>query len=316
MRAESRIRPWCLWIALLLGFIPRLAHASIALLMEEPYGQFGSFNPTGHAALYLNHVCADTPTRLRMCGPGELGVVLSRYHNVAGYDWLAIPLIPYLYGVETASEVPTRVDRAQVLYLRDSYRRAHLEDIAPDAPGDDIPSGEWTQLVGESYDRTIHGFQIETTLEQDERFVALINDRRNISHFNLFFHNCADFSRSAINIYFPKAIHRNLIADGGMTTPKQVARSLVKYGRRHPELKLTAFYIPQVPGDLSRSHRVNGVAESLVKSKRYIVPMALLAPGITTGVVAAYLVEGRGGLPKDATLFQLESPEAVLGGGM
>src|ERR1700729_3761025 len=55
------------------------AHASVALLMEEPYGEFGAFNPTGHAAVYLNHVCADTPTQLRMCRPGELGVVISRY---------------------------------------------------------------------------------------------------------------------------------------------------------------------------------------------------------------------------------------------
>jgi hypothetical protein len=28
-----------------------------ALLMEEPYGEFGFFNPTGHSAVYLNHVC-------------------------------------------------------------------------------------------------------------------------------------------------------------------------------------------------------------------------------------------------------------------
>ena len=41
------------------------AKADAALLMEEPYAQFGAFNPTGHAAIYLNHVCAETPTRLR-----------------------------------------------------------------------------------------------------------------------------------------------------------------------------------------------------------------------------------------------------------
>ncbi len=35
------------------------AHAAVALLMEEPYGAFGAMNPTGHAAIYLNHVCAD-----------------------------------------------------------------------------------------------------------------------------------------------------------------------------------------------------------------------------------------------------------------
>ena len=38
------------------------AHASVALLMEEPYGEFGAVNPTGHAAVYFNHICADSPT--------------------------------------------------------------------------------------------------------------------------------------------------------------------------------------------------------------------------------------------------------------
>lgn len=74
---------------------------------------------------------------------------------------------------------------------------------------------------------------METTAEQNERLIADFNDRRNVSHFNLFFHNCADFLRNVPDIYFPHAIHRNFIADLGMTTPKQVARSLVKYGKRH-----------------------------------------------------------------------------------
>ena len=43
------------------------ARADAALLMEEPYAEFGAFNPTGHAAIYLNHVCAESPTRLRPC---------------------------------------------------------------------------------------------------------------------------------------------------------------------------------------------------------------------------------------------------------
>jgi hypothetical protein len=79
-----------------------LARADAALLMEEPYGEFGAFNPTGHAAIYLNHICAESPTRLRPCHPGEPGAVISRYHKINGYDWLAIPLVPYLYAVEQA----------------------------------------------------------------------------------------------------------------------------------------------------------------------------------------------------------------------
>jgi len=60
------------------------AHASVALLMEEPYGEFGAMNPTGHSAVYFNRICADSPTQLRLCHEGEYGVVISRYHKIDG----------------------------------------------------------------------------------------------------------------------------------------------------------------------------------------------------------------------------------------
>jgi hypothetical protein len=305
----SRGRRFGIWAIAFL--FPILAHcgvarASVALLMEEPYGDFGAFNPTGHAAVYLNHICAASPIELRPCGPGEFGVVISRYHRVAGYDWIAIPLIPYLYAVEDASQVPDSVDKAQLAALRDAYRRKYLETLAPDDKDGSAPVGDWTQLVGSAYDRTIHGFQVVSTEEQDERFIAIFNDRRNKGHFNMFFHNCADFSRVVLGIYLPHAIHRSVVADLGMTTPKQVAKSLVKYGQKHPELEMSAFVIPQVPGSVARSHPVDGVAESLIKSKKYLLPMAILSPEVTGAVVVAYLAKGRMKLPKDAAVFNVD----------
>ena len=105
------------------------AHASVALLLEEPFGHFGAMNPTGHAAVYLSHVCADGPTHLRMCEPGEYGAVISRYHKIDGYDWIAMPLVPYLYAVDDPAQVPAWVDKDQVARLRDAYRRTHLEAV-------------------------------------------------------------------------------------------------------------------------------------------------------------------------------------------
>jgi hypothetical protein len=277
--------------------------------MEEPYGDLGKFDPTGHAAVYLNHVCAASPTELRVCQPGEFGAVISRYHRIDGYDWIAIPLIPYLYAVEDTKDVPESVDKNQVAALRDAYRRRHLEGLAPDDSGGGMPKGDWTQLVGSTFDRTIHGFEVTSSAEQDARFVAIFNDRRNKGHFNILFHNCADFSREVLDIYLPHSIHRNFIADVGMTTPKQVAKSLVKYGRRHPEVEMSAFVIPQVAGSVARSHPVDGVAESLVKSKKYLLPMAILSPELAGGVVVAYLSEGRMTLPKNATVFNVDDPE-------
>lgn len=304
------------WRAVVIGLAITLlsatrARASVSLLMEEPYGDFGAFNPTGHAAVYLNHVCAETPTELRTCHEGEYGVVISRYHKIDGYDWIAVPLIPYLYAVNTVDEIPATVDKATVAELRDAYRREHLEELAPDNKTGLAPGGEWMQLVGSSYDRTIHGFEIESTPEQDERFIAYVNDKGNVGHFNLFFHNCADFSRVVLDIYFPHAIHRNFVSDAGLMTPKQVARSLVKYGKEHPEVKMSAFVIPQVQGSVPRSHGVDGVAESLVKSKKYLIPLVVLNPEVTGGIVVAYLTEGRLKMPKDARVFEVDDAEVT-----
>lgn len=292
-------------LLLILMLVAGASHAcaSVALLMEEPYGEFGAFNPTGHAAVYLNHICAESPISLRPCRDGEYGVVVSRYHKIDGYDWVAMPLIPYLYAVDSLNDVPMSVDKKQVAELRDEYRRKHLLGLAPSGKYGQTPKGEWTQLVGASYDRKIHGFEVDSTPEQDQRFIALFNDRSNVGHFNLFFHNCADFSKEVLDTYFPHAIHRNFIADAGLMTPKQVARSLVAYGKKHPEVNMTAFVIPQVPGSVKRSHGVDGVTESLVKSKKYLLPMVVLSPEFTGGVVVAYLAEGRMKLPKNATVF-------------
>jgi hypothetical protein len=238
-------------------------------------------------------------------------VVISRYHKIDGYDWIAIPLVGYLYAVDDVSQIPAAASKEQVAALQDAYRRAHLMDIAPDNKKGEAPKGEWTELVGESYIRTMHGFQVESTAEQDERFMAKFNDKKNVGHFNLLFHNCADFSRMVLDIYMPHAVHRNFIADVGLMTPKQVARSLVEYSQKDPSVNMTAFVIRQVPGTIPRSHAVDGVAESLVKSKKYLIPMTILAPEVTGGVVVAYLADGRLKLPKGTPVFHIGDEETT-----
>jgi hypothetical protein len=270
-----------------------LARADAALLLEEPFGDFGAMNPTGHAAIYFTNICAETPTQLRLCREGEAGVVISRYHRIDGYDWLAIPLIPYLYAVDDAAHIPDSATPRLEVKLRDTYRHNHLEDLVPDDPKHEIPKGEWVELVGASYDRRIWGFEVATTTDQDDTLIREFNERRNIAHFNLFFNNCANFSEKVLNFYYPHSIHRNFIADAGMMTPKQAAKSLVNYGRRHPNAQLRTFVIPQVPGTIARSKPVDGVVESLVKSKKYVVPLAVLHPIVAGSLVAVYFGDGR-----------------------
>ena len=123
------------------------AHAEAAMLMEEPFGLFGFINPTGHDAVYFERICAETPVKLRRCAPGEPGAVITRYQGIAHYDWIAMPLLPYLYAVESASDVPSRADHATVTALRDKYHEAHLLSLGKEVPrGDDMKRG-WSQFV-------------------------------------------------------------------------------------------------------------------------------------------------------------------------
>lgn len=270
------------------------AGASATLLLEEPYGAMGFFTATGHAAVYLSGICADTPIVLHRCAPGETGVVLSRYDGVGGYDWVAIPLIPYLYAVERPEDVPLFADAKMALFLRDRYRRKYLENIAPDAKNGETPGGNWYQLVGSSYDRTIYGFEIQTTPEQDDALIRKYNSSPNVSHFHLVSNNCADFAKSVLNFYYPKSLHRSLIADIGITTPKQISKMLTKFSDHHPDLRFSRLIIAQVPGSMPRSSNVHGVVESFFKSKKYIVPSAVVSPIFAGCVAAVYVGTGAG----------------------
>lgn len=295
-----------LWLVLFIFVFFRPAHADVALLLEEPYGAFGGMNPTGHAAIYLTDICAATPTQLRHCEPGEGGVVISRYYKVGGYDWVAMPLVPYLYAVENVEDIPQWATRESVAAMQDDYRRVHLLSIAPSEEDGSSPKGDWVQLVGEAYIRKMYGFRIKTTQAQDDAFIEYLNHRKNKSHFSLLYSNCADFAREVLNFYAPHSIHRNFLADAGITTPKQVARSLTKYARRHPELEIQSFVIPQIPGNIKRSKPANSVAEALVKSKKYVVPLVILSPYTAVGVGVAYFT-GRFNPKKHAEIFDVAS---------
>jgi len=289
------------------------SRAQAALLMEEPYGFFGAVNPTGHNAIYFERICAATPVRLRRCGPGELGSVIARYQGIDGYDWVAVPLIPYLYSVEDASEVPTHVDRETVTRLRSLYRETHLNDLgAKLQPGNLFEDG-WTQLVGVAYERRIYAFRFETTPEQDDALIARLNSGPNSTHFNLLFNNCADFARGVLNDYFPRKFRRSIFPDAGMTTPKQIAYKLTRYARKHPETRLTVFEIPQIPGYRRMSHSNKSIDESFVTTI-YAIPIVILNPYLAGGLFVDYLIRGRYHLiPKDPEVLGPENMSRLTG---
>jgi hypothetical protein len=295
---RSRLRACCLLlcIALLLDLLSTSAHADAALLLAEPYGRPGGFNPVahaGHAGIYLTRVCASTPTVLRRCRAGETGVVVSRYDSIGDLDWVAIPLMGYLYAAERAADVPTSITSDVVHALRDGYRRAHLRALVPDTSPGELPGMRWTQLIGAAYDRRIIAFSIRTTPEQDDALIAELNGRENRRRFNIFVRNCADFARDLIGWYHPGAVRRNIVADMGFTTPKHIAKALVRHAIRRPETGLSAYLIPQIPGNRRESWRARGVLESLLQTKKYMVPLAVVQTWVPIGLATGYVARGQ-----------------------
>lgn len=276
-----------------------------ALLLEEPYSYDGTFAGTGHTAIYLARVCADTPFQLRRCGAGEKGVVISRYHGIAGHDWIAVPLIPYLYAVRNPEDIPLFVDTKLVAFLREQY----LSSLP--LPQELRPGAEPRyELAGSAYDRTLYGFRIATRPEQDDALIRMLNAAPNEESYKLLKRNCADFSKQIVNFYYPHATHRSIIADLGVTTPKQVAKSLVHYSKHHRETRLTRFVIPQVPG-LKRSKPVHGVLESLFFQKKYVTPVLLFHPFVVGAVEATYLAGWRFNPGKGAMVFNASAENPV-----
>lgn len=282
--------------------MPR-AWADATLLVQEPYSYDGALAGAGHVAVYLDHICASTPVVLRPCAPGESGVVLSRYREIAGYDWIAIPLVPYLYAVERLQDVPLYADAKLVAFLQDRYRRAHLHSLAPDLPDGSAPGGQWRELVGASYLRTIYAFQIETSPERDAGLIARLNSRPNRKRYRLLSANCADFAREIINFYYPHALHRSIIGDLGVTTPKQLAKLLSRYSPRHPGVTTANFIIGQVPGSLPRSKPIHGVLECALTAKKYVLPLLALHPYVMGSLLAGYFVHGRYNPARDALVL-------------
>jgi hypothetical protein len=307
-----KLAAWCIGILAFL-WMPQLS-ASVTVLLEEPYGYDGAFGGVGHAAVYLNRVCAASSSSLRRCDEGEYGVVISRYDRIGGHDWIAIPLLPYLYAVTVPQDIPVYADNQTVASFRDQYRHEHLQGLAPDDPSGRTPDGSWAQLVGSAYNRTTFTYGIETTPERDDEFIRWLNGRPNRPLYRAVTRNCADFVRDVVNFYYPKAVSRAIIADFGITTPKRVARSLSKYSREHSDLEFVSRVIPQVPGTIRRSKPIHGMAESVFKAKKYMVPLAFFQPYVAGAFAAAYLVEGRFKTDRRAMIFNLEAEESPLAG--
>lgn len=283
----------CLMMALA---CPRMS-ADVGVVLNESLDEsMDRITGTGHMAVYFSRICADTPTKLRLCRPGELGSVMSTYINIGEdqpHEWNIVPLNIYLYGVEDSRNRPIfgtyKIKRA----LEGRYREKYLSGDCTTLVCQTSGKAEWREMVAATLIRGVYIFVVDTSIEQDRQLIAEFNNSPNENHFNGATHNCADFARRIVNTYFPHAASRDVLNDFGMTSPKAVARTFTHYAQRHPELNLRVMHFAQVPGTIRRSSEVRAGTEQLIRSKKLLIPMVAFAYEALPVVAASYVITGR-----------------------
>jgi hypothetical protein len=290
------MKRWFLILLAALILVPTTARADISFLLHESIGAAGEFTGSGHAAIYLSNICTDDGISLRLCGETESGVVISSYRNFGNgstYEWMAVPLVPFLYGVDDQSEIPIYANGKIRNFLREKYRQKHLNAIIPAPKDGTMPAGSWQVMLTTVFNRDIYGFTVKTTAEEDAQFLLGLNSKPNNGTFHTFTSNCADFAGSVINKYFPGAARRDWINDAGITTPKAIARSFFNYAKARPEMGLSISRFPQIPGPLVRSSDNRNLTEMAYTSKKYLIPSILFKPELIAIFSATYLLTGR-----------------------
>jgi hypothetical protein len=271
--------------------------ASVGVVLNESlHESMDRITGTGHTAVYFSNICPESPVKLRLCEPGELGSVMSVYINIGedqSFGWNIVPLSIYLYGVEDPANRPLFASYKVKRVLEDRYRDNYLKDLCTTAACQTSLKAEWREMVAATLIRSVYIFQMDTTREQDEKFIAAFNASENKNEFNGLKRNCADFARHVINSYFPNAVHRDPINDFGMTSPKAVARTFSHYAEQHPDANFRVMHFAQAPGTIQRSSEVRAGTEQLYRSKKWLVPLAFLAYHELPAAAASYLIFGR-----------------------
>ena len=303
-----------LGLSLLAGCLP--ARADIGLLLDaKPNVQmeFGNWlTGAGHSGVYLSNVCIETPVELRLCKPGELGSVIQNYEDFEEnqpYQWNAVPLGVYLYGIDDPAQRPLFGSPELREVLQGQYRRKYLAPVCTTERCIGDPHANWRDSVAAAFVREIYIFEVATTQEQDEQFIREFNARANVNHYSGFTNNCADFAKLVVNTYFPHSAHRDVLNDLGMTGPKAIARSFAHYAEHHPELDLRVIRVEQLPGTYKRSSDAHEGTEQLFRAKKWLLPVGLVAYQAEPVVAASYFLTGR--FSPDLELCKHPSEEAA-----
>ncbi len=279
------------FITIILFSVSVTARADVSFFLLEAVGFAAQWNSAGHASVHLSNVCTDNYTQLRPCRTGERGVVISSFRNLGAeenYEWMAMPLLPFLYGVEDERDIPLYVNEAILTALRERYRRQRLADLIPVAN-----DGYWQHLIGAALRRDIYAFTVTTSAEQDATFIAAFNHAPNVNRFRQFSNNCTDFAARVLNQYYPHSARRDWLNDFGTTTPQAIAKSFSKFAKKHPELQFRITRFSQAHGTLKRSQDARKLTQEALRSPKYLAPLLLWQPHLAVGFAGSYWLFGR-----------------------
>lgn len=284
-----------LFVCLLTVFIaPTNTYADVSLLIHEATGYSGEMTGAGHVTVYLSNVCTDAPLVLRLCRDDEpKGVVVASYPAFSkqntDYRWFAMPVLPYIYGVDSEKEIPLYANGKVRTLLREKNRAEYLSKIIPrDELATEQPSGRWSGVIGAALNRDLYALTVKTTAEQDAKFLEKYNISPKGNDFNIMFKNCADFTRKVMNFYFPGSASRDFINDFGMTTPKALARSFNGYAAARPNLMFHITKYPQLDGTILRSFGNRNFTETAFTSRKYYITQLLTMPTLLPMFAGTY----------------------------
>jgi len=284
-------------LSCLLLIVCPLVHADVGLILSEATSKgMSRWTNAGHSAVYLSRACPASPLKLRLCEPGENGSVVSnyiRFKEDQGYEWNAVPLNIFLYGVEDEEARPLFASWEIRRVLQERFRNKYLREICSGPPCTTDPDAHWRDLVAESFARGMYIFVVKTTVEQDLRVIAELNNGPNVNRYSGFTNNCADFAARVINSYFPRVAKADHVNDFGMTSPKAIAKSFAHFAARHPELEYRVIRVPQMHGSFPASSECRKGTEVAFHSKRWLVPMLLKSPHELALFAASYALTGR-----------------------
>jgi len=279
------------------------ARADVGVVLNESLNEdFDRISSTGHSAIYFSRICPESPVKLRLCRPGELGSIMSNYVNIgedSSYEWNIVPLNIYLYGVEDPRNRPLFASYKIKHLLEERYRQNYLSDYCTTESCLTSSKSEWREMVGATMIRGVYIFAVHTTVDEDLRVIAEFNNSVNKNHFNGVTRNCADFTKHIINTYFPHAAKVDYLNDFGMTSPKAVARTFTHYGLHHPESHFRVMHFAQVPGITKRSRTVRSGTEQLFHSGKLLLPMALISYYTVPVVTVSYFTTARFNVQKE-----------------